>query len=45
MRFMKSVMAIAAVCAAMLTMTGIAHAKRSKKHKPRRGMMHRGRKS
>jgi hypothetical protein len=46
MRFMKSVMAIAAVCAAMLTMTGLVRSKMMSKHKQRqRGMMRRGRSS
>jgi|HubBroStandDraft_1064217.scaffolds.fasta_scaffold865335_2 hypothetical protein len=39
MSFMKPVMAIAAVCVAMLAMTGLA---RSKKSSKRRGMMRRG---
>jgi hypothetical protein len=41
MRIMMPVMAIAAVCAAMLTMTGLARSKKKSKMKPH-GMMRRG---
>jgi hypothetical protein len=41
MRFMMPVMAIAAICAAMLTMTGLARSKKSSK-RHHHGMMRRG---
>ena len=44
MRFMKPVMAIAAICATMmLTMRAVMHSKKSRGMRKRRGMMRRGR--
>jgi hypothetical protein len=40
MSFMKPVMAIAAICVAMLAMTGLARSKKASKR--RHGMMRRG---
>jgi hypothetical protein len=43
MRFMKPVMAIAAICATMLTMRVVMRSKKTNGKGQRRGMMRRGR--
>jgi hypothetical protein len=42
MRFMKPVMALAAICATMLTMRVVMRSKKTSGKRKRRGMMRRG---